>query len=644
MLSLNQKHRKHWRTALLIRRVEERLLELFSEGRLNGTLHTCVGQEWSAVAICSALEPQDWVFSNHRGHGHFLARTGNVEGLIAEVMGRATGVCGGHGGSQHLMAIGYYSNGILGGMTPVAAGAGFAGKLAGDGSISVVFLGDGALGEGIVYETLNLTSKWSVPLLMVVERNGFAQSTDCRQTQAGTIAARVAAFDVAYLQGDIWDWETLIKRAKEAVHIVRSEQRPVVLEVGTFRLKAHSKGDDNRDKDFVQQYWNKDPLNRWLDSAADDVNRIDAEVRNEIERAVQAASQASFCQPLVAETKPEGELIWRPAEPLDERLADETHKALREWMERNGEAFMLGEDIEGAYGGAFKITRNLSFDFPGRVCNTPISESAITGFATGMALRGRRPAVEIMFGDFTTLILDQMLQHACKFRSMYGGGVDVPLVVRTPMGGRRGYGPTHSQSLEKHFLGVPNLRVLSVNHRLPVREFYAAAFSQRDPVLIIENKILYTRKASSRPPLGFSLDLSNEAFPCVRLVPEGRTPGVTLFCYGGMLEEAEAAAVILFDEDEIVVEIISPSQLQPFDVRMLAQSVTRSQRLVTCEEGSSFGALCAEAIARLLEAGVKLEIVHRLSFNGVIPSSYEAEKQVLPNASQIVSIVRSILK
>jgi 2-oxoisovalerate dehydrogenase E1 component len=637
--------RQQVRLALLIRRVEERLLALFAEGKLNGTLHTCIGQEWSAVAVMNALAPEDWVFSNHRGHGHFLARTGDVAGLIAEVMGKETGACGGHGGSQHLRAERYHSNGVLGGMSPIAAGAALAGKLANDGSIAVVFLGDGALGEGLVYESLNITSKWQLPLLIVVENNHYAQSTSSSQTFAGTVCDRAKGFGIDYHHGDTWQWETLLETARECVSKVRAQVCPILLEIETYRLKAHSKGDDNRQHDEVAAYWAKDPLSRLIaDDSDGSIAALDEDVEREISAAVADAEGAPRCFVAASSNDVEAApLEWSRPKFSEQRITDAVHAALRRHLSANSGAVLLGEDIEGAYGGAFKITRDLSVDFPGRVRNTPISEAAITGVATGLALRGMRPVVEIMFGDFTTLILDQLLQHACKFRAMYGGGVSVPLTVRTPMGGRRGYGPTHSQSLEKHFLGVPNLAIVSINHRTPVLDIYERALEQHDPILIIENKIIYTRMLRPFAAPGFDLMLSNQSFPCVRISPADRAPQVTLLCHGGMLEEAEAAAQALFDEDEILVEIICPTLLQPFDPRPLADSVRVTGSLVSCEEGSSIAGFGSEALSRLSEFGAAPARFRKLGFDGVIPSAFEAEQEVLPGASHIASAVRALL-
>ena len=196
-----------YETAFLIREVETRLLSLFSEGKLNGTVHTCIGQEWSGVAVARHLVPGDEICSNHRGHGHFLARTGDVAGLIAEVMGRQSGVVSGRGGSQHLKADGFFSNGIQGGMVPVGAGLAWAKKASGTGNIVIVFIGDGTLGEGTLYETLNIASRHDLPLLIVLENNLYAQSTSQRQTLAGDILSRAESFGISCNRVDTGNWK-----------------------------------------------------------------------------------------------------------------------------------------------------------------------------------------------------------------------------------------------------------------------------------------------------------------------------------------------------------------------------------------------------------------------------------------------------
>jgi acetoin:2,6-dichlorophenolindophenol oxidoreductase subunit alpha len=249
-----------YRRMRFIRRFEERLLELFDGGVLNGTTHACIGQEADAVAVMEHLSDEDHVFSNHRCHGHYLARTGDARGLLAEIMGRPEGVCAGIGGSQHLAAPGFKSNGVQGGIVPAAAGIALAHELSGSDAISVVFIGDGTLGEGVVYESLNLAALWRLPLLIVLEDNGWAQSTRGSANLAGSMRGRFEAFGIDVEEIDSTDVVELSAVAERAVWRVREQRRPCGLIIHTYRLCHHSKNDDNRPREEVQARWALDPL------------------------------------------------------------------------------------------------------------------------------------------------------------------------------------------------------------------------------------------------------------------------------------------------------------------------------------------------------------------------------------------------
>jgi TPP-dependent pyruvate/acetoin dehydrogenase alpha subunit len=246
---------------VLIRRFEESLLELFSAGKLLGTTHTCIGQEANAVGVLRHLEHgRDLVVSNHRCHGHYLAFTGDVDGLLCEVMGREGGVCGGKGGSQHLCNNGFYSNGVLGSTVPVATGIALAERERGSGALTVAFLGDGALGQGVVYESFNIASLWDLPILFVVENNFYAQSTPIRLGLAGEIAARGAAFGIDTAKLATTDVVEIGRAAGEALGWIRDNGRPFLLVLDTYRFSPHSKGDDVRDPSEIEEAWTRDPL------------------------------------------------------------------------------------------------------------------------------------------------------------------------------------------------------------------------------------------------------------------------------------------------------------------------------------------------------------------------------------------------
>lgn len=521
-------------TAVLIREVEQKLLDLFAAGKLFGTVHTCIGQEWVGVAVAGALRPGDFVISNHRCHGHFLARTGDVEGLMAEIMGKQSGVCGGHGGSQHLCDIGhgFSSNGVQGGMTPVAAGLAMSLQERGSDNIAVVFIGDGTLGEGTVYEAFNIASKWQLPLLIVLENNRYAQSTSQQQTLAGDIDARAAAFAIATRRSSTWDPEQLVTVAGECVEAVRRERCPAFLQVDCDRLMAHSKGDDNRDPHEVEAYWARDPLRIFFDQNPAEGQALREQAKRRVEYAVARAEEAPYASAarMERESPARGVPSWK-ATTLggDQRVVTSIREALLRNMERDARILLLGEDIESPYGGAFKVTQGLSDRFPGRVRNTPISEAAIVGVGSGLALGGFIPVCEIMFGDFLTLAADSLINHASKFHQMYNGQAQVPLVVRTPMGGRRGYGPTHSQSLEKHFVGLPHTRVLALHGRYDPGSVYDQLLSTIDrPTIVVENKSLYSARLGEPVPDGFALEHNDEPYPASRLRPL-EAPQVTIF-------------------------------------------------------------------------------------------------------------------
>ncbi len=244
-----------------IRRLEETLLDLFSAGKLVGTTHTCIGQEADAVGVIANLEPsRDIVVSNHRCHGHYVAFTGDVLGLLGEVMGKATGTCGGKGGSQHLCNGNFYSNGVLGSIVPVATGMALAEAKRGTGAVTTVFLGDGALGQGVVYECLNMASLWRLPLLAVLENNYYAQSTPSRLTLAGGIGERAQAFGIATAELDTTDVLEIHAQAGKAVAQVRASGEPFFLVLNTYRFSPHSKGDDNRDPAEIEARRERDPL------------------------------------------------------------------------------------------------------------------------------------------------------------------------------------------------------------------------------------------------------------------------------------------------------------------------------------------------------------------------------------------------
>ena len=287
---------RQYEQMVTIRRFEETLLDLFSQGKLTGTTHTYIGQEADAVGVIAHLDPErDVVFSNHRCHGHYIAFTGDLFGLLSEVMGRATGTCGGKGGSQHLHKGNFYSNGVQGSIVPVSTGIALAEKAKGTGAVTTVFIGDGTLGQGALYESLNMASLWSVPLLIVVEDNAYAQTTPKHLAVAGDIAARARPFGIETAELDTTDVEEIHAAAEQAVGYVRSTGKPFFLVLHTYRFSPHSKGDDFRDPAEIAQRRERDPLTV-AGARLDDAAR--ARIEETVERLITATVEAAEAAPV----------------------------------------------------------------------------------------------------------------------------------------------------------------------------------------------------------------------------------------------------------------------------------------------------------------------------------------------------------
>jgi TPP-dependent pyruvate/acetoin dehydrogenase alpha subunit len=280
-----------YRAMLRIRRFEETILDRFPTGVFHGTTHTYIGQEANAVGVLDHIREGDSVFSNHRCHGHFLAYGGDMRGLFAELMGKATGICGGRGGSQHIHWRRFYSNGVLGSAVPVATGMGLAGRLRGDDDIVVVFMGDGAMGEGVIYEALNMAALWQAPVLYVVENNRIAQTTPIELAMAGSITGRFEGFGVPTLAIASCDVDEISLAASKAIAEVRDGGTPQALVIDTNRFAPHSKGDDTRPLEAIEALWaTSDPIEIHASRLdPDQREELAAEVAEEVSQAFAAA-------------------------------------------------------------------------------------------------------------------------------------------------------------------------------------------------------------------------------------------------------------------------------------------------------------------------------------------------------------------
>jgi len=328
-------------------------------------------------------------------------------------------------------------------------------------------------------------------------------------------------------------------------------------------------------------------------------------------------------------------------------VLDSINQSLHDMMAADPRVVVLGEDILDPYGGAFKVTKGLSTRFPGRVLTTPISEAAIAGLATGLALRGMRPIAEVMFGDFLFLAGDQLVNHAAKFQWMFNDQVRVPLVMRAPMGARRGYGPTHSQSIEKHFMGVPGLWLVAP-HVLgePGRLLQQAALECDAPVVFIESKTCYGRALVSEVPGMTSTVIADEASPFPTLVlRHGRSEVADglLWCYGGMTPHCLEAVQHLKAVEGLHLDLAVVSQLSPVPVSHIERVVEQMETtlFVYAEEASVGHGWSAEILSQVQR---QLEMTGRpgrhVRIGGAhtpISSSRVQEAATVPSAADMVA-------
>ena len=316
------------------------------------------------------------------------------------------------------------------------------------------------------------------------------------------------------------------------------------------------------------------------------------------------------------------------------------NQALRRSLEASGDVFVLGEDVLDPYGGAFKVTQGLSTAYPDRVLTTPVSEAGIVGLGVGMALRGLRPVVEIMFGDFLMLAGDALVNHAAKFRWVSNDQVRVPLVVRTPMGGRRGYGPTHSQSLEKHLMGAAGLRTVAASALIdPGPLLEAAILQDDDPTLFIEHKVLYAQQIGAPLESGeYDREISRDPYPSLRVRLSGApAPSLTLAAYGYMASLALEALHRLAYDHEVFAELVVFTELSPLRLESLAESVRSSGAVLTVEEGSGVLGWGSEVVAGLSETIGPVFRSRRVSALAVpVPASLPLEQAVLPQVDDLV--------
>lgn len=598
---------------LLIRVMEERISALYKGDIIPGFVHTSIGQEACAVGALTHARVSDVITSTHRGHGHVLAKGLEPDRMMAELMGKVTGANNGRGGSMHVAdpRLGIFgANGIVGAGLPIALGAAFAAKDRGEGDLVVAFFGDGAIATGAFHEAMNMAALWKLPVIFLCENNGFSEFSSTADQHPVPISARAAGYGMESITLAGNDVEAVADGIRPVYAQVRGGSGPVFVEVTTLRVHGHYEGDPQvyRDKDeMARDILAADPLTvtrgrlRERGIGDDVLDLVDKRVRavvDEAERFARASPQpeASSVMEYIYSPRrvyPPGHLdVSVDAGGAAVSQSKIIKAALDDSLGADPDVFLAGIDVAG--GNVFGLTRGLAAKYPGRVFDTPISESAIMGLAVGSAMASRRPVVELMYLDFLGVCLDQLMNQAAKLRFMTGGAVSLPLVVRTQFGSGRSSGGQHSQSLEALLAHIPGLTVLMPSSGADAYGLLRAAIEDDNPVMFIEHRLLYEKK-SLLPSKDFRVPIGKAAVT---------RPGsdVTIVSWSRMAMHALIAAESLADEG-IDAEVIDLRTIAPLDRETILESFGRTNRMVIAQEAVVDFGVGAEIAALAVDSG-----------------------------------------
>jgi len=614
-----------------------------------------VGQEASAVGVCFALRDDDCIASTHRGHGHMLAKGAPVDRMMAEIFGKVDGLCSGKGGSMHVTdarigALG--ANGIVGASPLLATGAALAFSSRQSDQVAVAFLGDGATNQGMFHEAVNLASVWRLPALFVIENNQYGEFTaQTKATRVERLSARAAAYGIRGVTVDGNDVDAVYAAAAELIDSLRQGEGPALLECLTYRWKGHMEGDLEayRTPEEVAEWKAKDPIARLEGLLVDSGALTEDAVKDHAKSARHAVEEALAFSSASAEPPPSSltteVFVAEPGRALKPKRGGEVevitgsaavNMALREEMERDEAVLLLGEDV--SYGGYLAVTAGLVERFgEARVRDTPISENAIVGGAVGAAMNGLRPVAEILFADFITACMDPLVNQAAKLRYMSGGQYTVPLVVRTPCGVGLGMAAQHSQSLEALLLGVPGLIIAAPGTPRACRGLLKAAIRSDNPVLFFEHKLLYLSEGE--------VPLDEEIIPLGTAEVVRAGADVTVVAVSYMVQVALEAAEALARQG-VEAEVIDPRTLSPLDTDTILESVAKTRRLVTVEEGQVRGGFGAEVVARVSAAAHGVLSAPPLRIGGAdvpIPYNKALETLAVPDADRVAAAIRAMM-
>jgi 2-oxoisovalerate dehydrogenase E1 component len=638
--------RSMYRTILLPRLIEEKMLILLRQGKLSKWF-SGIGQEAIAAGVVSALNDDDYILPMHRNLGVFTGRGVDLLTLFRQLLGRDGGLTRGRDRTFHFGVLDRHIVGMishLGAMMPVADGLALAAQLKGTTQVVATFIGEGSTSEGDFHEAANLAAVWKLPVIIVIENNQWGLSTPTSEQYAcKDLAERAVGYGMPGAIVDGNDYLAVYRAVRAAADRARRREGPTLLEFKTFRMRGHEEASGTAyvPKEMFDEWGEKDPVVRFERSLAtqgllseSDIRESRTAMKREIDELVDQAlatpeprstAERELADVYVSDGGSQREdRAPRGADYGPERrYVDAISDGLREAMRRDDTVILMGQDI-AEYGGVFKITEGFVEEFgKARVRNTPIVESAAIGAALGLSLEGFRPMVEMQFGDFVTCAFNQIVNNVAKTK--YRWNQPVSMVIRAPIGGGTGAGPFHSQNVEAWFTHVAGLKVVEPATPFDAKGLLLAAFQDGNPVLYLEHKFLYRSSKGPVPDGYYTVPIGH-----ARVAHTGTD--ATIVTYGvGVTWALDAAEQLA--RNGTTVEVIDLRSLLPWDRERVFESVKKTGRALVLHEApltSGFGGEIAAAIGEEMFEWLDAPVMRLGGLDIPVPFSKALEEIYMP--------------
>jgi len=598
-----------YKKLILPRVIEDKMLLLLRQGKISKWF-SGIGQEAISVGVTAALEADEFIFTLHRNLGVFTTREVPFARLFSQWQGKMQGFTKGRDRSFHFGTPEHHIIGMISHLGPqlsLADGVGLAHKLLGEKKIAVAFTGEGGTSQGEFHEALNVAAVWKLPVLFIIENNGYGLSTRTTEQYAcRQLSDRGLGYGMKSVTIDGNNIVEVYQTVSQIAAAMRENPEPVLLECMTFRMRGHEEASGIKyvPKDLLEQWSLKDPILNYekflLENhilSEQDVQKIKSEAKTSIEQGVDAIYDE---QEVVADSQKELRDVYAPfhyeqiqkdeiSEPNSEiRMIDAIAQGMNQAMEKHPNLILMGQDI-AEYGGVFKITEGLVEKFgKARVRNTPLCESAIIGTALGLSLKGFKSMVEMQFADFVTCGFNQIVNNLAKLHYRWGENADV--VIRMPCGGNVAAGPFHSQTNEAWFIHTPGLKVVYPSNPYDAKGLLLTAFEDPNPVIFFEHKFLYRSKSGKVPEGYYTIPFGKARYA-------KRGSQLSIITYGIGVEWAEEAVEKL----NISADIVDLRTLVPMDFDTIGQTVKNTGKVLILHEDSMFGGIGGEISAFIQE-------------------------------------------